>query len=211
MDIPRWEGWSKTALRYDLARAKQLLAEAGHAGGFRMTFWNTALPGTPFMIQIGEAVAGFWEKVGIKVDMKTVEWGVFDPMTLGDQKSLTGTASMFRTAGRPEPSPRYATSLTSKGVQHLLGDPKDCPALCQEMDKAYEAVVSENDDAKRAAAMNRLTEMAAKTWIVVPIIEGMGYWAVNPKRVGQFKPIPGRHEFGDVAERMPRPEERPWP
>jgi peptide/nickel transport system substrate-binding protein len=48
------------------------------------------------------------------------------------------------------------------------------------------------------------------TWVVVPIIEGMGYWAVNPKRVGQFKPIPGRHEFGDVAERMPRPEQKPW-
>ena len=211
MDIPRWEGWSKTALRYDPARAKQLLAEAGHPGGFQMTFWNTALPGTPFMVQIGEAVAGFWEKIGIKVDMKTVEWGVFDPMTLGDQKSLTGTASMFRTAGRPEPSPRYASTLTSTGVQHLLGDPKDCPEICQAVDKAYEAVVSEKDDAKRTAAMNRLTDMVAKTWIVVPIIEGMGYWAVNPKRVGQFKPIPGRHEFGDVAERMPRPEERPWP
>jgi len=211
VDIPRWEAWSKTALRYDPARAKQLLAEAGHPGGFRMTFWNTALPGTPFMVQIGEAIAGFWEKVGIKVDMKTVEWGVFDPMGRGEQTSLVGTASMFRTAGRPEPSPRYATTLTSQGVQHLLGDPKDCPAICQEMDKAYEAVVSEKDDAKRAAAMNRLTEMAAKTWIVVPLIEGMGYWAVNPKRVGQFKPIPGRHEFGDVAERMPRPEERPWP
>ena len=211
MDIPRWEGWSKTALRYDPARAKQLLAEAGHPGGFRMTFWNTALPGTPFMVQIGEAIAGFWEKVGIKVDMKTVEWGVFDPMTRGDQKSLTGTASMFRTAGRPEPSPRYATTLTSTGTQHLLGDTKDCPEICLAVDKAYEAVVSEKDDAKRTAAMNRLTDMVAKTWIVVPIIEGMGYWAVNPKRVGQFKPIPGRHEFGDVAERMPRPEERPWP
>jgi hypothetical protein len=44
----------------------------------------------------------------------------------------------------------------------------------------------------------------------VPIIEGMGYWAVNPKRVGQFQPIPGRHEFGDVAERMPRAEQKPW-
>ena len=74
------------------------------------------------------------------------------------------------------------------------------------MDKVYEAAVSEKDDAKRALAMNQMTELGVNTWVVVPIIEGMGYWAVNPKRVGQFKPIPGRHEFGDVAERMPRPE-----
>jgi peptide/nickel transport system substrate-binding protein len=209
--IPRWEDWSKTALRYDLPRAKKLLAEAGHANGFRLTFWNTALPGTPFMVQIGEAVAGFWEKLGVKVEMKGVEWGVFDPMSRGEQKGLVGTASMYRTAGRPEPSPRYITTLNSKGVQHLFGEPDNCPALCQESDKAYEAVVSERDDAKRLAATNRMLDVAAKSWIVVPIVEGMGYWAINPKRVGFFKPIPGRHEFGDVAERMPRPEQRPWP
>jgi ABC-type transport system substrate-binding protein len=211
VSIPRWEDWSKTALRYDLPRAKKLLAEAGYANGFRMTFWNTALPGTPFMVQIGEAVAGFWEKLGVKVDMKTVEWGVFDPMGRGDQKNLVGTASMFRTAGRPEPSPRYNTSLTSKGTQHLFGDTKNCPALCQESDKAYEAVISERDDAKRLAATDRMIDLAARSWTVVPIIEGMGYWAVNPKRVGYFKPIPGRHEFGDVSERMPRPEQKAWP
>jgi len=208
--IPRWEDWSKTALRYDLPRAKKLLAEAGYPNGFRLTFWNTALPGTPFMVQVGEAVAGFWEKLGVKVDMKTVEWGVFDPMGRGEQKNLIGTASMYRTAGRPEPSPRYVTSLTSKGVQHLFGDPNDCPALCQEADKAYEAVVSERDDAKRLAATDKMIDLAAKSWTVVPIVEGMGYWAVNPKRVGYFKPIPGRHEFGDVTERMPRPEQKPW-
>ena len=210
VDIPRWEAWSKKALRYDPARAKKLLAEAGHPSGFKMTFWNTALPGTPFMVQIGEALAGFWEKIGVKVEMKTVEWGVFDPMGRGEQKGLVGTASMYRTAGRPEPSPRYQTTLTSGGIQHLLGDPQTCSAVCLEMDKIYEAAVSENNDAKRAAAMNKMTEIAANTWIVVPIIEGMGYWAVNPKRVGQFKPIPGRHEFGDVTERMPRPEQKPW-
>ena len=64
--------------------------------------------------------------------------------------------------------------------------------------------MSEKDDARRAgrdephAGVRR--EHAG--WSC-PIIEGMGYWAVNPKRVGQFKPIPGRHEFGDVSERMP--------
>ena len=46
--------------------------------------------------------------------------------------------------------------------------------------------------------------------IAVPIVEGMGYWAVNPEKVGAFNPIPGRHEFGDVFERMPRPEQKAW-
>jgi len=211
VDVARWEDWAKSAYRYDPARAKKLLADAGFGNGFPMTFWNTALPGTPFMIQIGEAVAGFWEKIGVKVDMKTVEWGAFDPMGRGEQKGLVGTASMFRTAGRPEPSPRYITTFHSTGTQHLFGDPQNCPLICQQADKAYDAVVSENDDKKRLANTNKMIETVANTWIAAPIVEGMGYWAVNPKRVGQFKPIPGRHEMGDVAERIPRSEQKPWP
>ena len=72
-------------------------------------------------------------------------------------------------------------------------------------------IMGRTDDAKRTAATNRMIELVAKSWIAVPIIEGLGTWAVNPKGVGYFKPIPGRHEFGDVTERMPRPEQRPWP
>jgi hypothetical protein len=70
--------------------------------------------------------------------------------------------------------------------------------------------VSEKDDAKRLVASNKMIETVANTWIAAPIVEGMGYWAVNPKRVGQFKVIPGRHELGDVSERIPRPEQKPW-
>jgi peptide/nickel transport system substrate-binding protein len=210
VSVARWDDWSRTALRHDPARARQLLAEAGFPNGFRMTFWNTALPGTPFMFQIGEALTGFWEKIGVKVDMRTTEWGVFDPMTRGEQKSMVGTVSMYRTAGRPEPAPRYIVSFVSKGPQHLLGDDKECPALCQDADRAYEAVVSERDDAKRLAATDRMLEVVANSWVAVPIVEGMGYWAVNPKRAGQFTPIPGRHELGDVTERIPRPDQRPW-
>ena len=210
IDVPRWEKWATTALRYDPARAKKLLADAGHPNGFKLTFYNTALPGTPFMVQIGEALAGFWEKIGVTVEMKMVEWGAFNPMERGDQKGLVGAASMYRTAGRPEPAPRFVGSFTSSGTQHLLGDPKDCPAACKEADGAYEEAVSEKDDARRLAATNRMLDVVAKSWMAVPIVEGMGYWAVNPKRVGQFKPIPGRHELGDVAERIPRPEQRPW-
>jgi peptide/nickel transport system substrate-binding protein len=211
MDTQRWEQWSREALRYDPARAKQLLSEAGYANGFALTFMNTALPGTPFMTQIGEAVADFWTKIGLKVEIKNVEWGSFQPMERGEQKGLAGNVSMYRTAGRPVAESRYQSGFHSKSLQHLFGDTGNCPALCQEFDQLQGMVVAERDDAKRADYNNRMLELVANTWLAVPIIEGMGYWAVNPKLVGAFQPVPGRHELGDAFERMPRPEQRAWP
>jgi ABC-type transport system substrate-binding protein len=210
MDIPRWESWAKEAFRYDPERAKKLLAEAGYPNGFTLAFWNTALPGTPFMFQIGEALAGFWEKIGVNVELRAAEWGTFSPMYRGDQKNLVGTGSMYRTAGRPVAAARYFGGFHSTSEHHLLGDEQHPTQLSKEFDQLHLAVVSEKDDAKRAAKTDRMLEMIANTWISVPIIEGMGYWAVNQELVGQFTPIPGRHEFGDVFERMPRPEQRAW-
>ena len=77
----------------------RLLAEAGYPDGFDLAFANTALPGTPYMVQIGVAVADFWQKIGVNVKMTNYEWGAFRLLYRGEQKKLAGGASMFRTAG----------------------------------------------------------------------------------------------------------------
>ena len=162
------------------------------------------------MTQIGVAVADFWTKLGVNVKLKHYEWGAFRLLYRGDQKKLAGAASMFRTAGRPIAAARYQGGFNSKGGHHLFGSKTDCPAQCQAFDKLHLSLVREQDDAKRAEKTNRMLEMVADTWMAVPIIEGKGYWAINPKKVGSFKPIPGRHEFGDVFERIPRSDQKSW-
>ncbi|MCG8544101.1 MAG: ABC transporter substrate-binding protein [Alphaproteobacteria bacterium] len=212
-DIERWRKWSKQAFRYDPKRAKELLTEAGYPNGFDMKFANTALPGTPYMVQIGLAVADFWNKIGVNIKYKHYEWGAFRALRRS-QKELIGAASMYRTAGRPIAVARYNSGFHSKSLSHLFGDTKKgkniCPKTCQEFDQLAVDVVQAQDGEIRADRTNKMIEMVADTWVAVPIIEGMGYWAINPKKVGQFKPIPGRHEFGDVFERMPLPEQKAW-
>jgi peptide/nickel transport system substrate-binding protein len=206
----RWEKWAAEAYRYDPALARKILAEEGYPNGFELKFANTALPGTQFMIDIGTAIADMWTKVGIKVTLKHYEWGSFAPLERGDQAPLIGWASMYRTAGRPDAPWRYNGAFSPDSTQRLMGDKEICLEACQEFVRTYRALLAELDRAKRTALTDKMVELVANSWTVVPIIEGMGYYAINTKKVGRFSAIAGRHELGDVFERIPRPEQVPW-
>jgi peptide/nickel transport system substrate-binding protein len=207
----RWEKWSHDAYRYDPALARKLLADAGYPNGFDLNFANTALPGTQFMVDIGTAVADMWTKIGVRVKLTNYEWGSFAPLVLGDQARLVGGASMFRTVGRPDVPWRYDGSYAVESDQHLIGDKNNCDTTCQDYQKVEKDLLAERDPARRTALTDRMVELVANTWTTVPIIEGMGYYAINKRLVGQFSAIPGRHELGDVFERIPGPDEKPWP
>jgi peptide/nickel transport system substrate-binding protein len=73
--------WASEALKkpfpYDPAKARQLLAEAGYPNGFELTMNLTAWPGRGYLPDVGEAVATYWERVGIKVKRRPVDRAVF--------------------------------------------------------------------------------------------------------------------------------------
>ena len=73
--------WATDALKkpypYEPAKAKQLLAEAGYPGGFDVTMNLTAWPGRGYLPDVGEAVATYWEKIGIRVKRRPVDRAIF--------------------------------------------------------------------------------------------------------------------------------------
>lgn len=64
---------------YDPARAKQLLAEAGYPNGFSTAITNRSGRYVSD-VEIGNAIGGFLEKVGIKTQVNVVEGGVYSRM-----------------------------------------------------------------------------------------------------------------------------------
>ena len=106
-------------LPYDPAKAKALLAEAGYPNGFDVTMNLTAWPGRGYLPDVGEAVATYWEKVGLKVKRRPVDRAVFSSDFRA--RSYAGVALAY--AGpiiAPEPWELFARIAQTKAPVHLL-------------------------------------------------------------------------------------------
>jgi len=76
--LPRWK------FDYDPVTAKELLAEAGYPDGFEITL-TPAIRGAPGETEACEAVAQYWEAVGISVKIQNVPYATIRPSLITRQ------------------------------------------------------------------------------------------------------------------------------
>ena len=86
------------AYPYDVARARKLLADAGLAGGFPLDVYAFQLPGLPEGKAFAEAVAGYWEKIGVKPKLIPVDYPAFRKLWV-DRKA-PGVVGYYNIANR---------------------------------------------------------------------------------------------------------------
>jgi peptide/nickel transport system substrate-binding protein len=174
-------------LPYEPTRAKALLAEAGYPNGFEITMNLTAWPGRGYLPDVGEAVATYWEKVGLKVKRRPVDRAVFSADFRA--RSYSGVALAY--AGpiiAPEPWELFARIAQTKSAVHLLVEhPK--------LDALIERLGSEPS----AAARTRIMRDELGPWLyeylpAVAIGATHAIAGVGPK-VGDWPFIPGHMGF----------------
>ena len=57
----------------DLTKAKNLLTQAGYPTGFTLTVYLFITPGLPDAIEIMEAIAVWWEELGLKIERRSID------------------------------------------------------------------------------------------------------------------------------------------
>jgi peptide/nickel transport system substrate-binding protein len=139
--------YSVTPPKYDPEGAKKLLAEAGYPNGFDLVY-HVFAPNKP----IGEAVAGYLHKVGVRTSVQPVEIGLYRRLQ-GDGK-LQAWSILFPTGSYPDAGNIFSVLFTGPAMQYYKDD-----IIADAMVKGE----AEFDEAKRAdiykVAFDRINQM----------------------------------------------------
>jgi peptide/nickel transport system substrate-binding protein len=148
--------WTEAPVSYDPAKAKQLLAEAGLAGGFDLTLstWGPARP-------VAEAVAGDFRKIGVRASVSAVPINVFQTQR-GEGKLQTMVTQWDNGGGVPDID-TTAEFYFPPSSRNYIGDP--------EMAQLTADAARELDPTKREALYAKLFDRATAQRYMMPLVE----------------------------------------
>ncbi len=165
---------------YDPTKAKQLLQDAGYPSKFNpqtITLYTTAVAAD--LMQI---LQGYWEAVGVHVDVQTVDTPVYNGLVFVRATNPTDkqVGAVWPWVGPSAPNNVYhsANMFTSTGVHTTSNDPK--------ADQMYQAATSELDETKAKKLWQDMMHYGYDTMLVnVEVVVVPTYFAVG-SQVGPF-------------------------
>lgn len=153
------------APRYDLARAKELMAEAGYADGFEITMMA---PNNRYVNddKIAQAVASMLSKINIKVDLQTMPkaqyWPKFD--------ERAADMMMIGWHADTEDSANFHQFLSACPDQETGNGQYNSGAFCNtEADALMNAANSETDVAKRGDMLRKMEGILYEDAAFIPL------------------------------------------
>jgi peptide/nickel transport system substrate-binding protein len=135
------------AYPYDPARAKKLLADAGFAKGYTQELFAYQLPGFSEGKALSEALAGYWEKVGVTTKLIPVDYSAFRKKWLDN--SQPGALGFYNLANRDWVG-AYAL------IEKYAGKSKTATIKDAEVTGIIEQVMKQTDQERVNALMRNL-------------------------------------------------------
>lgn len=156
---------------YDPVKAKQLLTEAGYPNGFSVTMWSPR-GRYPLDYETAQAVAGQLDKVGVKVDVKPLEWAVYI-QNLTNKKL---TPMVFAAWGTyPDADPMFDAFLKG-GVYSYTNEP--------DFDKLVLDARSTMDPQKRLSLLQQAAKVQHDEAFVIFLHQLQNIYAVSTRVEG---------------------------
>ncbi|PYQ00939.1 MAG: hypothetical protein DMF83_26895 [Acidobacteria bacterium] len=167
---------------YDPARAKKLLADAGYPNGFTIPVRLFTMPGTTELPALGEAVAGYWEKIGVRADLIRTEWVVHRPDLV--KRAFKG-ATIYRGFPQVEPVTVWRLAYHSKGDFGEREDPF--------VDSVLDTLAATVNAKEREALAKKLGDFLVTDFATLPMVSASYLYGTNPKTVKAWQPTRGKY------------------
>lgn len=200
---PDWDD-ERWGVGYDPVEAESLLDQAGYPRGSNGTRFKIAMFAWPvghFYGDIGDAVAQFWEEVGVDVDVLHYEYTVFRPTLVGRSatQAWTDTGPLENFATTPWDFPRgiQMSAIARGGKSHGIEIP--------EATANYKNVSKEPDRAARIE-LNKGFADFLRHWLPgFGVVAAPSLIVYNPNSIGSWDMEPGLRSAVNSPEKITLP------
>ena len=200
---PDWDQ-ERWGVGYDPDMAEALLDQAGYprgADGNRFKIAMFAWPVGHFYGDMGDAIAQFWEEIGVDVDVLHYEYTVFRPTLVGRSatQAWTDTGPLENFATTPWDFPRgiQMSAIARGGKSHGLEFP--------EATANYKAVSAEPDRAARIE-LNKGFADFLRHWLPgFGVVAAPSLIVYNPNSIGSWDMEPGLRQAINSPEKITLP------
>lgn len=160
----------------NLAKAKELLAEAGYPDGEGFPTFTYSLNDSGYHKVVAEYLQQAWAELGITVEVEVVEWSSFTPMRrAGDyEASRDGWVGDYS-----DPSNMLSLMVSTNGNNNAKYSNPDFDAL-------METAASTLDPVERSAALHAAEDLIMEEAAIIPLAHYNDFWLQSPKIVDSW-------------------------
>ena len=173
---------SKWEWPYDVAKAKELMAEAGYSDGFEMTIWTGA--GTHEEI-VGAIGATWLSELKVKVSIDLQTYSTHRPRLV----NLEYDQIQYRTCGDSFAALTVDLPKSNESTSDKLGGTICAGSMIPEWEAIYEKMVTETDKAKREAMGLEFFDVTRDNAIAIGVNEQPALNVFDGSKIGNW-PIP---------------------